>query len=966
MSTYNPYPRGAEWRKWDLHVHTPASFHWNDGKCFAQMSSIEKAAALMKMLDTIEKSDVAAFAIMDYWTFDGYLEFRRYLADKKLTLTKAVFPGMELRVEAPVDYRLNIQVILSDKHTTQELNDFKATLSIRSIDRPLSDEALIRFAKTLDPSKAAVHGFKPPENLSEPDLLKLGSMTAEITKESLEDAIKKTCPSEAFIIMPYDTSDGLKDLDWKKHPHADNYFMQTANIIESRDEETVFLCNGNVTEKNKDIMANFQKTLGDERKPVICGSDAHRFADYGVFPGQRATWIKSDPTFEGLRQILYEPSDRVRIQEDNPGKRINYLVIDKVAYKDSIQHRFSEVTVCFNEYLNAIIGGKSSGKSILLYHIAKTIEPAQVETKMETLGAAGYSFESDEGFDFEVTWRDGVKMTMLDADERHDRRITYIPQMYINYLAEEKGEDQLKELIDEILEQNAEYKFFLSEKRAVIQEETSQIVNYLNNIFKVRENRELTLKEIREVGDKKAIKAQVNAIATEIDNLTKSSGFTAEESAVYEKLLSKKAFHDSQVPRFTLIIDVLIAHTAETIDALKKFDETFTTGNSEFEQSLGDDKLAVKLFENIVKRRMDLLTRFRVEFEKADEEILKRLGEKVSKHKSRSKEIGIQLGPFLSKVTNQGLLKDLQKLLSIEQEKITKIVEREKKLAEIIEKEKNARSQLLGSYSALYSAYCSLVEKLSEVPFNKIAELELKADVAFDLERFDSNVCSLFDKRANLDTAFGVCFESNRFRYTQNTHVQNISQIFDKLSQLDQIGLRLKSDYTLRDAAHNLFSDYFTIKYSITQGGDNILRMSPGKRGLVLLQLILHLSNASHPILIDQPEDNLDNRTVYYELNQFIKDKKIQRQIIFVTHNANLVVSTDAENIIVANQAGQDTGNDNKEFQFEYVSGALELSFRNDAADGILYKMGVREHVCEILEGGQDAFEKREKKYGFK
>jgi hypothetical protein len=50
MSDYNPYPRGAEWRKWNLHVHTPASFHWNDGKCFAQMSSVEKAAALKKCM----------------------------------------------------------------------------------------------------------------------------------------------------------------------------------------------------------------------------------------------------------------------------------------------------------------------------------------------------------------------------------------------------------------------------------------------------------------------------------------------------------------------------------------------------------------------------------------------------------------------------------------------------------------------------------------------------------------------------------------------------------------------------------------------------------------------------------------------------------------------------------------------------------------------------------------------------
>jgi predicted ATPase len=139
--------------------------------------------------------------------------------------------------------------------------------------------------------------------------------------------------------------------------------------------------------------------------------------------------------------------------------------------------------------------------------------------------------------------------------------------------------------------------------------------------------------------------------------------------------------------------------------------------------------------------------------------------------------------------------------------------------------------------------------------------------------------------------------------------------------------------------------------------------MSPGKKGLILLFLILHLSNADYPILIDQPEDNLDNRTVYTELKDFMKKKKIERQILIVTHNANLVVTTDAENVIVANQDGQDQGNENETYHFEYDSGALEDSFRDQNALGVLNKMGIKEHVCEILEGGEAAFIEREKRY---
>ena len=121
------------------------------------------------------------------------------------------------------------------------------------------------------------------------------------------------------------------------------------------------------------------------------------------------------------------------------------------------------------------------------------------------------------------------------------------------------------------------------------------------------------------------------------------------------------------------------------------------------------------------------------------------------------------------------------------------------------------------------------------------------------------------------------------------------------------------------------------------------------------------------PILLDQPEDDLDNRSIYNNLSKFIKEKKKQRQIIIVTHNPNMVVGSDSEEIIVANQEDKDQNseNKNKTHTFEYVSGALEESFLDESQQGILYKKGIKNHVCEILEGGEEAFEKRERKYDF-
>ena len=103
----------------------------------------------------------------------------------------------------------------------------------------------------------------------------------------------------------------------------------------------------------------------------------------------------------------------------------------------------------------------------------------------------------------------------------------------------------------------------------------------------------------------------------------------------------------------------------------------------------------------------------------------------------------------------------------------------------------------------------------------------------------------------------------------------------------------------------------------------------------------------------------------FFSFRWNIKTKKKERQIILVTHNPNVVVSADAENVIVANQNGNNCSNING-IKFQYINGALEdTKAKNENDSIILHSQGVREHVCEILEGGREAFEKREKKYGF-
>ena len=102
------------------------------------------------------------------------------------------------------------------------------------------------------------------------------------------------------------------------------------------------------------------------------------------------------------------------------------------------------------------------------------------------------------------------------------------------------------------------------------------------------------------------------------------------------------------------------------------------------------------------------------------------------------------------------------------------------------------------------------------------------------------------------------------------------------------------------------------------------------------------------------------------DLVNYLRKKKLERQIIVVTHNANIVVNADAEKIIVANQKGQNNDNSTSPYKFDYINGALEDSFEKQLEEtDILKSMGIRQHVADIVEGGKEAFIKREQKYRF-
>lgn len=135
----NQFERGSEWRQWDLHIHTPASFHWKGNKFDGDPNSNANRIIADEMIAALNAAEPAVFALMDYWTFDGWFALKRRLGEAGAPkLTKKVFPGIELRLMAPMPARLNAHVLFSDEVADQVLHDFKADLQIEFVNRRLS------------------------------------------------------------------------------------------------------------------------------------------------------------------------------------------------------------------------------------------------------------------------------------------------------------------------------------------------------------------------------------------------------------------------------------------------------------------------------------------------------------------------------------------------------------------------------------------------------------------------------------------------------------------------------------------------------------------------------------------------------------------------------------------------------------------------------------------------------------
>ncbi|WP_103668638.1 TrlF family AAA-like ATPase [Pseudanabaena sp. BC1403] len=925
------FSKGSEWRKWDLHIHTPASFHWEGGKRFREMTDEEKNAELTNLVKRINESDVEVFGIMDYWSFDGYLELKQFLEQNPdVKCNKTILPGMELRIEAPVSFRMNIHALLSNNLSPQQLSDFKSKLMLRigERERSLSDEALIEFAKSLDSSKAAEQGFCEEDLCDEVKLLKLGSKTAKVTQSCLQEAQKCLSEDLCLIILPHDTSDGFAKLDWKKHSSDANFFMQLADMFEARNDEHISLFLGERNTQNAHFIDIFLRALGGKPKPVVSGSDAHKVSKYGEYPSDKITWIKADPTFEGLRYTIYDPYERVRIGKNNPISEFpkpyfSQIKIQSAQIFPKLLNKkisFTDTKLELNSGLIAIIGGRGTGKSLLLDAIAKTFNKKKSKDRTDEISMQGgfsvtYAKNTGETEEFQIGGESEIIYLHVHQREVQDivKDPEFLSDAILNMLGISLvGESLLgkEEDIDDILRQIKECKAWLykhprDDSQAIIDRRTQLIStittesnrqlieSYANNISSTKANEKHTNRLTR-------LKTKLDSLAIEINSEIRSVN---------------DEFTGFSIP----IVDFSsqVSSIQEAVSSLTEMTANLKLSNIRVQESLEQEKI-----EGDPITLLQKVEEYRSEIEKEKETIHQidtKCGELQSLSERRNtfvNQLDIRFNKLVTHVKDKWVEKS---------EGRSEWVDQQKKLIKDLLQPISIHGEIYFDESKFYEHVKSCLN---------LTKFRARQDSS-PLDRIKSMI------PVNSYEAYKLLISNQPVIWF---NAQSPSTLDDFLEQ---------DDYFNQDGIDRLltllFSEserqkYLKVLARIKYDDKSPEELSIGQRGTLYLCLKLATESFFDPIIIDQPEDDLDNDFIMKRLVPIFTTIKKYRQIIIATHNANLVVNADAEQVIVA---------DNKSENLSYFSGSLESP-------------KIRERICDVLEGGKEAFRKREQKYGFK
>ena len=915
MTTNIAINRGSEWRKWDLHIHTPLSICQDYGG-----DSEEVWENFITSLEQLPH-DVKVIGITDYYFIDGYEKIMEYKFKGRLSNIFKIFPILEFRIDTFGSGNENkLQKI--NLHILFNIDENDIVNELKTIREEFIDQIKISSLETHITKKLSKENF-----ISIAGNLQAGfNSLIPSTKEVLNIIRSDTWKNKVFLFLGYKEWSNLEKNQQIKPLKEDLYSKVGA----------FFSSNANNVEKNQQWLNEF----GNKR--LLHSLDIHNFNDLKKENYCCHTWIKADPTFEGLKQIIYEPTERVKIQENKPEEKSGYQVIDRIEiYHQDFQEKREEKeneetiekkeqfkTIFLNPNLNTIIGGRSTGKSILLGTIAKKLN-SDKEVKLDNTEYSQYIDEIVSNM--RIFWKDG--------DENNTRDIEYFPQSYMYQLA--KNSDELNKLVENIIIQDINKKTKIEAYQAFSSDNNSEITEYINNLFKAKSAIDSIQKSITEIGDEEGIIKEKEKLSIELEALKTKIQITEEQWSIYSNLKEEYDKNNHSIQE--------IEQQKISLSALKSISII-----NDITHNL------INLTEDIRNKVntifSDLKQRYSGEWNEQIQTILLEKEAEVQKIKERNESIEKDEAYLkgLSVFDSNQQYKDIEEKYKRENNKLEKITELKKQKVEYDKHINSLKSSIIENSKKYYTELQRIQNELSV----SSGRLKITATINTDFPKYKNILYSSINQQG----VQGKQIIEKSINTTQELF-ENISSMFELLLSNS---ITLKGGYDNQKLIKELLgTNFFNISYEIEYDTDKFKAMSEGKKAFIILMLLLDFSKKECPILIDQPEDDLDNRAIYNELVTYIKSKKKERQIIIVTHNSNIVIGADSELVIVSNQQGVNSPNKNNR-KFDYIFGSIESSMEKDnTIREILYSQGIRQHICEILEGGETAFKNREKKYGF-
>ena len=939
----NRYTRGSNWRKWDLHIHTKGTAK-ND-----QFTSTDFDTFCIILFKKALENKISAIGITDYFSVKNYKKIRNYVSkidnnekfsDEEKALIKQILilPNVELRMLPVTDKEklVNIHCIFNPSFVDFLENDFFALIKHsgdKGKDYLMNRKGMIDLGKSLDSS------------LEDEAAYKKGVDNFVVYHGDLKELLEKNYNFRENVIVVVSNSNRDGASGFQKHydlfedsdPGSLDAVRKSIYCI----SQAVFSGNeGDIKYflgKKKDNEDEVKNKCGS-LKPCIHGSDAHT-EDKLFFPDKdRFCWIKADPTFEGLKQIIYEPDtgERVKISPVEPDQKDSYKIISKVRFSNTDD--FPE-EIEFNRNLCSIIGSRSSGKSALLAYIAHSVDAELAEEMVDGPGE-GAEYHWDK-----IKTEHSIEWCNVLSNNESSGKIVYIPQNYL--FKKSKDPSEIKEKIKPVLfKVLPDFKVKYRQAENNIEVHNQKILEQVDDWFKLSNSVNSFNEQLENLGNKKAVEKEKEEIETKINNLKEKNQLSDEELKQYQEISADVAALKRRITE----INTELFQLSDISEGKNYFSE-----------------IKIKLSPALESLPKGLQNAIKESIKKTEEGILEDVNKQVVKHKKsiEKEKIDTKEEKKQIKEKNELVLEKYQKNVELEG-----LVKKINEYNEILEKIKNAQTDKKNTQNILNKYEKTIKSEIDqrksifeELPTNiESADQSVLGGIKFGVEcGFDNNLKEVTQKMNIRDRSKFIKNGQLKIDYIRENPKDFLLAIYSGKQ-------KIISGNDKREVARNTLILTEKILFTAEMEGDKIggfsePTMTPGKRALFALRLILDESEDTWPLLIDQPEDDLDSRSIYDDVVPFLKEKKKERQIIMVSHNANLVIGADSEQVIVANRHGTDRENDDAR-QFNYLTGSLEFSkVRDKDCKDTLLSQGIREHSCEILDGGKSAFELRKNKY---